>query len=166
MESEQNQNTTEVIRLPLWRSCLDEIRENGVEYGQTFTADYFEKWLRCKRDTMTFGLGVSEIRRELEEDGFYLSGRGQKGNQFVIVPPSSNINVMRAREREAITALKRGVILGTNTQMDLLSPSERRRHEQACERMGTKAALLHRHRAVSKTLVEAGFALTQKASGE
>lgn len=134
----------EIVRLPLWKNCLEEMRMSGVSYGQTFSAEYFETHLRCSRNDMRFGIAISEIRRELENDGFYLCGRGGNGNQFAILPPANNADQMLHYSRRAADALKRGVILGTNTRLDTLTDSERRRHEGLLERMATKAALLQR----------------------
>jgi len=141
---------------------LDDLKQSGVHYGQSIPAEWFEKRLRAGRDTMQFGLAVSEIRRELEKDGFYLSGRGQKGNQFVILPPSSNADVMDSYARAAADALKRGVILGTGTSMDTLNESERRRHEGTLERMQIKTALIQRSQAVQKVIREHAPKLAEK----
>lgn len=132
----------EVIRLPLWKSCLDDMLTEGVNYGSTYSAAFFEDKLKCLRDSMQFGLDISEIRRELEKQGMYISGRGQKGNQFVILPASSNARQMECYQSQAIDALKRGVILGTNTRLDLLSDIERRKHERVLERMAVRSALI------------------------
>lgn len=131
------------------------MKSEGIEYGKTYPADFFEKHLKVDRDSMKFGLDISEIRRELEKAGFYLSGRGQKGHQFIILQPASNRNVMASYSRQAVEALKRGVILGTNTRLDTLNAEDRRRHESALERIAVKAALISRatsiHKAIQKT---------------
>lgn len=144
----------EVIRLPLWKNALDEMRKEGITHGKTYDASFFEEQLKCERTDMRFGIAVSEIRRELEKDGFYLSGRGQKGNQFVILPPESNADVMLAYQRAALDALKRGVILGTNTRLDSLKDSDRRRHEALLQRMATKAVLMQRSQQCAKIILE------------
>lgn len=138
------QTKTEVIRLPLWKACLDEMRKNCVEYGKVYATEYFEAALKCQRDSMEFGLAVSNIRRELEKDGYYLTGRGQKLTQFIILPPEANRNVMAAYSRAATDALTRGVVLGTNTRMDVLTAEDRRRHESLLEKMAVKLALCRR----------------------
>lgn len=133
---------------------MEQMRADGVHYGKTYPAEFFEGMLRCKRDAMEFGLAISEIRRELEKDGFYLSGRGQKGNQYVVLPPSGNVDVMAHYSRVASDALKRGVILGTNTRLDTLSAEERRKHENMLERMAIKAALVSRSAQVAKVIAK------------
>ncbi len=152
--NEQNENTGEVIRLPLWKSCLETMRKDSVSYGKTYPAEYFEKALKVTRDTMQFGLAISEIRRELEMDGFYLSGRGQNGNQYVILPPENNQDVMRSYQRAALDALKRGVILGTNTRLDLLESEDRRRHEALLEKLAIRTLLFKKTGEVAKILKE------------
>lgn len=154
MKTNPNEDENEVVRLPLWKNALDEMRTSGISYGQTWESEWFEKQLRCERTEMKFGLLISEIRRELEKDGFYLSGRGQKGNQFVILPPESNADVMAGYQRAAIDSLKRGVILGTNTRLDSLSDADRAKHERMVQRMATKAVLMQRSAAVMKVLEE------------
>lgn len=131
-----------VRRLPLWKSCVEEMRVQGVDYGKVYTAEYFEQRLKCKRDEMEFGLAISEIRRDLETSGFYLSGRGQSGNQYVILPPENNRGVMSGYQRAALDALKRGIILGTTTRLDTLSAEDRRRHESVLEKMAMRHALV------------------------
>jgi len=146
--------SNEVIRLPLWKNALEEMRKEGITHGKTYDAAWLEERLKCSREDMRFGLAVSEIRRELEKDGFYLSGRGQKGNQFVILPPESNADVMLGYQRAAIDCLKRGVILGTNTRLDSLKDTDRRRHEALLERIATKAVLMQRSQQCARILGE------------
>lgn len=141
-----------VIRLPLWKSCLDDMRQEGVNHGKTYTAEFFEDKLKCERNSMQFGLALSEIRRELEKDGFYISGRGQSGNQFVILPPENNQDVMAAYQRQALDALRRGVILGTNTRLDLLPSADRKKHESLLEKIAIRTALMQRSGTIAKII--------------
>lgn len=138
----------DVVRLPLWKACLDDMREEVVEYSKVYSAEFFEEKLKAPRDSMQFSLGISKIRHELKNDGFYLSGRGQKGNSFVILPPESNADVMRSYSRAASQALSNGVILGTNTRLDSLTPSQRKKHESLLEKMAVKAVLMQRSKQV------------------
>lgn len=139
------------------------MREEGIEFGKTYPSDYFEKSLSRKRNTMEFGLAISEIRRELEKDGFYLSGRGQKGDQFVILPAEDNVSVMQGYNRRALDALKRGVILGTNTPLQLLDSENRKRHEALLERMAVRTILIQRTQSVVDTLRKHQPKLLKKA---
>ena len=155
MNAETNAATNqepEVLRLPLWKNCLDRMIQDGLEHSKVYTAEFFEGQLREKRDTMRFGLAISEIRRELEKLGYYLSGRGQHGNQFIILPPENNQDVMLAYQREAINALKRGVILGTTTRLDLLAADDRRKHESILEKMAMRSVLMQRTCAILKVI--------------
>ena len=123
-----------------------------INYGAVIPAEFFEKCLSADRKSMAFSLAISSIRQELEEDGFYLSGQGQRGDQFTILQPSSNAGVMAQYSREAVRALKRGVILGTNTRLDTLTEPERRRHEGLLERLALRAALVQRSGQVATAL--------------
>lgn len=145
-----NDESNGAVRLPLWKACLEEMREQGVQFGQVWKSEFFEKRLRRKRTDMQFGLAVSEIRAALEHDGFFLSGRGQRGTQFVILPADGNDAVLEQYQRAASKALKRGVILGTNTPLDMLSEAQRKRHESLLERIAIKAALMNRAVSIGK----------------
>jgi hypothetical protein len=147
-----NEIQIETVRLPLWRACLEDMIEDGVNYGKTYAAEFFEEKLRCKRDGMEFGLAMSEIRRELETQGKYLSGRGQKGNQFVILPPESNADVMRGYVASAHDSMRRAVTLGTTTNRELMNDEQRRKHDSICEKAATKLALMGRSRAISSAI--------------
>jgi cell division protein ZapA (FtsZ GTPase activity inhibitor) len=52
-------------------------------------------------------------------------------------------------QSKAIDALKRGVILGTNTRLDLLDEQDRRRHESMLEKIAMRSALVTRR--ITKT---------------
>jgi hypothetical protein len=126
----------------------------GITYGTVIKTEWLEERLKQPRDTMKFGLEVSEIRRALESRGLYLTGRGQKSNQFVVVDAAANSRVMGCYSRAASDALRRGVTLGTNTPVDSLGPDERRRHEAVLERMAIKVALMSRAKAVAKVVAK------------
>lgn len=153
--SEEQKPNAEVVRLPLWREAHRKMLAEGIQHGTVYPAEFFEKELRCERDSMSFSLAIAELRRALEEDGYYISGRGQKGDSFVILPPEAHADVMINYGRKAADALRRGVILGTNTRLDLLSAGDRRRHESLLEKMAIKSALLARSGQIAKALPEA-----------
>lgn len=140
------------MRLPLWKNCLELMLEEKVEHGKTYAAEFFEAQLKEARDTMRFSLAISEIRKELEKLGFYLSGRGQSGNQWIILPAENNADMMLTYQRAAIDSLKRGVILGTHTRLDLLNEQDRKRHEKVLEKLATRAALIAKPQSVLKAL--------------
>jgi hypothetical protein len=141
---ENTENNMEVLRLPLWKNCLDEMLHAGVEYGKTYTAEFFEERLKAQRDSMNFSLDISKIRAALLSHGFFLSGRGQKGEQFVIVDAAANTAVMENFQSQAIKALRAGVILGTNTRVDVLTTEERRRHESTLEKLAIRSTWISR----------------------
>lgn len=142
----------ELTKLPLWRNCLERMRADGVSFGKAYPADFFEAELKSTRDTLAFGIGISEIRRALEWDGFYLSGRGQKGSQYVILNAAANASVMQSYGSSAVDLLKRAVILGSNTSLETLTEGERRKHDAVLERTSIKAALLARASQIAKVL--------------
>jgi hypothetical protein len=87
--------------------------------------------------------------------GFFLSGRGQKGEQFVIVDAAANTSVMENFQAQAVRALRNGVILGTNTRIDVLTEEERRKHEATLERLAVRSALISRKTPTLKKALKA-----------
>ena len=108
------------------------------------TKEYFEQALKTKRDDMRFGLAVSEIRRVLETKGFYLSGRGLKGDSFIILEPWNHVSVMKSYASSALDNIRRGVVLGYNTRTDMLTAEQKRKHDSVVEKMATRLSLLLR----------------------
>jgi hypothetical protein len=148
-------DTIQVLRLPLWKNCLEAMIRDGVDHGKTYEAEFFENYFKTERTSMAFSLGVSQIRTALLEHGLFLSGRGQKGDQFVILDAASNTRVMENFQHQAAVALRKGVILGTNTRLDVLTDEERRRHESTLERLAIRSALMSRKIGAIKTALVA-----------
>lgn len=153
--NEENGCEVEVLRLPLWKNCYEEMLREGVDYGRTYSAEYFEEKLKLKRESMAYGLDLSKIRSALLSHGFFLSGRGQKGEQFVILDASANTAVMENFQAQAVKALRSGVILGTNTRIDILTAEERRKHEATLERLAIRSALISRKTPTLKKALKA-----------
>jgi hypothetical protein len=139
-------------KLPLWKSCVEFMFKEGVEYGKIYKTEFFEEWFSLDRvkDSMKFGLEITKIRKVLEQEGFYLSGRGQNGTQYVVIQPEHNVDVMRHYQRLAMDSLRRGTILGTTTKLDTLTDEERAKHENVLEKIATRQVLMSRADAVHK----------------
>lgn len=116
----------------------------GVDHGTTWPAEFFERELRCHRTSQQYGLDISAIRTELKHMGFYLSGQGQHGARFCIVPPEKHARIITNNRRKAIELMRNDVSLGMNTNMALLDETQRRKLEGVTERQATKLALLSR----------------------
>jgi transketolase len=144
VNEKMKEQVNDVIKLPEWKHCLKKLRKRGINYGESYPTEFFEKHLRKERDTLEFGMDMYQIRKELEKEGYYLSGRGQKGKQYVILDAGSNVNIMKNYQRQALRSLKRGVILGTNTSMDVLDENEKDKHKRVLETMAIKTVLLSR----------------------
>jgi len=129
-------------RLPLWKSALEDLRAKGIAYGQTIPLPELEEAL-CSRDhEREFNLAISKIRRELEKDGFYLSGRGKKASGvFTVIPARSNLGIAKNRQHQASDELARAVVLLTNTLTDGWTVEEKRKLTSSLERLQTKRAL-------------------------
>lgn len=142
----------DIRKLPLWKNALEEMLSSGIEYGKSYTAEWFEARLMCKRDTMQYGLEMAKIREALEHEGYAMSGRGQKGDAQIILEAASNSAVMQSYQVQAAKALKRAVILGANTDTSQLKPSELAKHEKILERAAIKSALLGRSGKVARVV--------------
>ena len=150
------------MRLPLWKNCLDNMIAEGMEHGKAYPAEFFEKELCDKRDTMRFGLAISEIRRQLEKRGYYLSGRGQNGNSFIILPVENHKFVADSYQRAASDAINRAATLLVNTRMELLEDTERKILEKKMEKIAWKQAMLSRPGKIVKALGDKAQKLLQE----
>ena len=136
-------NEEEVRRLPLWKDWIDR-NEHRLAYGLTVTTEEMETALDEKSHTMAFQMAAHSIRVVLRQRGMNFSQRGLRGTGFQILPPNTNADEMEHLNRVALNSLKASVILGTRTNLSLLSDCERKRHESVTEKMAHRLALLGR----------------------
>ena len=93
---------------------------------------------------MAFQMATHSIRVVLRHRGMNFSQRGLRGAGFQILPPNTNADEMEHLNRVATNSLKASVILGTKTDLRLLSDCERKHHESVTEKMAHRLALLGR----------------------
>lgn len=120
------------------------MRKQGIAYGAVFGTSFLEAQIGLSKTHFGFGLAVTKIRKTLEAEGFFLSGRGQNGHQFVILAASSNADVIQSKCTDAFESLRRAVVLGKATDLSELTRDERRRHTEQLKRAETKLSLISR----------------------
>ena len=138
--------------LPLWESAYREIIGNGWTYGTVIPSEWFEERLSEPRGTMKYDLALSQIRDELRGHGMCLSGRGHNGRAQEIIPANGNADVIQHFSRAAKRSLERGLTLGTNTPLELLTPEESRKHQAVTEKIGHRLALVNRSESIAKVV--------------
>lgn len=136
-------NEEKIRRLPLWKDWIDR-NEHRLAYGLTVTTEEMEASLDEKADSIAFKMAMLNIRVVLRHRGMNFSQRGLRGTGFQILPPNTNADEMEHLNRVALNSLKASVILGTRTDVSLLSDCERKRHEAVTEKMANRLALLSR----------------------
>lgn len=146
----ENQAYQQAVKLPLWRSTLEKMRTIGLNYGMVFPTKFFEDNLKAVKGESRLNFGIMRINKKLIHEGFYLSSKGQKGNQYVIIPANSIHCVMDNWAHSAAQALKRGVILGTNTKTDTLSPEDKRRHDASLQSICMKRLLMGKSKQIQR----------------
>jgi hypothetical protein len=143
METQDMINEEEVRRLPLWKDWIER-NEHRLAYGLTVTTEEMEAALEEKIGTVEFNMAILNIRIVLRHRGMNFSQRGLSGAGFHIAPPNTNAEEMERMNRVAVNSLTASVILGTRTNLNLLSECERKRHEAVTEKMAHRVALLGR----------------------
>ena len=143
METQDMINEEEVRRLPLWKDWIER-NEHRLAYGLTVTTEEMEAALEEKFGSVKFNMEILNIRTVLRHRGMNFSQRGLRGAGFQILPPNTNADEMEHLNRVAMNSLKASVILGTRTNLNLLSDCERKRHESVTEKMAHRLALLGR----------------------
>ena len=131
---------------------MEAMREQGIEHEKVFTVEWLAKMLRFDADSMAFGIAISDIRRELEQDGFYLNGYGQNGESYQILHARDNHKVMERYQRQAMDSFRRAVILGGMTDTSSLTEEEKRKHEKVLSRAAIRLALTKRSTQVDRIL--------------
>jgi hypothetical protein len=143
---------SETRKHPLWKNVIVILEEQGVDYNTVLKVDWLEKELDVARNTKEFAFAIHGMREHFEQQGMYLTCLHRRGEEFYFRPAAENWEQMQKFQTKAIRALKRGVILGTNTPLDTLDPENRKRHEKQLEQMATRAALMMRQSTVLKIL--------------
>jgi hypothetical protein len=139
----------EVRKLPLWRSLADTMLQSGLTFGSSYTTEFIEQGLSAKRDSPKFNFGIHNMRKKTFEHRGFSFKKIHKEERYVILQANMNESEMARFSRKASSALRRGVILGTNTPLNLLGAEERRRHESMLEKLATRHALIRHSEAVA-----------------
>lgn len=129
-------------KLPLWRDTLEQMLKDGIEYGKAYTTPWFEEKLCAKRKTLRFEIGIHRIRKSLYPLGYYITARGQNEAGYVIALAEENWAVGLAKMRRAIREIGNGYTLVRSTPTAQMTDGDRRRHEQALERLEIKASMI------------------------
>ena len=139
------------LKLPLWRSCVELMREQGLTYGKIYATEFFESNLRCQRDSQEFQFGMMHIYsalRKLEPERYVLTCRGQEGKQYIVLPPNETAEWSGEKFLQAQGIMLECYKVGCSVPKSLLNESEQKIHESRLERMGNKLALLNRSKAI------------------
>jgi|GEM_PF-2510803 len=143
--------TGETTKLPLWKSFLQKLIEEGLCYGTKIPTERLELELRAMRGTMRFRLDVSKIRTALLPYGFYLNGRGSARSGFYLIQPADdNVGTAKAFGRSAKRALVKQMILAEKTDQKHLSPQNRERMQHIAEVASLRLAFYEKPRLMAK----------------
>lgn len=137
------EQAAEAIKLPLWKNVVEEMTAAGLEENKCWTLEYFTKGLMCEPNGPEFAFAIHYIRKALRRKGWAFASRNT-GQQFFLRPRAENADVMLSMQREAINALREGLILGTTTPLETLNEEQRRRHEGVLEKIALRLALMNR----------------------
>ena len=125
--------TNQVRKLPLWKSCLQKMEEEGLHYGTSFTVEWLEEQLSAKFGTIGFMIAIHDLRIELEKRGFAIAGSPKKTGRYAILPAKDN---------------------AANTDMSELTPEEMKRHQSVLERARLRVALIDREKTLKRFLAK------------
>lgn len=157
----------ETTTLPLWKNALEEMREAGLDYGQTWTADFFEKHFREKKDTQKFAFEMMALRQELEkDDGFYLKSE-ESNARWSIVDAPSHEDVAARFDGKVRRFAVRSINLRSATLMNpkaVLTDDERRKMEGNLEKASLRLVLMSRAHSIAEVVKEHEPKLLEKKS--
>lgn len=156
---------SEPARLPLWRNALEQLREDGLAYGKTWTVDFFEHHLRCPRTAKEFAFGMMALKQELErEDGYYLKSE-EDGARWSIVAAADHETVASTFDTKVRRYAVRAINLRSATLMNPeanLTAEDRRKMERNLERASLRLVLMSRASSVAAVVAEHSPKLLEK----
>lgn len=155
MENTTVDNSAELIRLPLWKQALADMRNDGLDYEKSWPVEFFEQRFRTTRDTQQFTFEMLELRQELErEDGYYFRS-SENGRLYSIPPAAAHEDIARMFESKMSRYARRSVSLRyatlDNEKADL-TDRDRAKLEQGAERASVRLALMSRVKSVEREL--------------
>jgi hypothetical protein len=145
----------EAVRLPLWRKVLEQMRADGLEYGKSWPAEFFEKGFRSVRGSSAFAFELMGLRKELEdEDGYYMRS-SENGAQFYIVEAEACEEVAQHFETKMKRYARRSLLLRVATlgnEKAKLSEETKAKMDKNAARAGTRLVLLARQDSISEAV--------------
>jgi hypothetical protein len=145
------------VKLPLWRTCLKEMREAGFSYDSTWPTEYFEKALHCARDEVQFAFEMLSLRKEVEiEDGYYIRSE-ENGKRWIITSAPGHEDIAAGFDTKLRRYAVRSVNLRSATLMNpkaQLSDVERARMEKNLEKASVRLVLLSRSVSIAKDVMK------------
>lgn len=146
---------SEVLKLPLWKNCLEKMRAQGFGYGSSWPVDFFEGELRRKRDEQQFAFEMMALKQALEEeDGYYLES-SESGKLWSIPAAAAHEDVAKSFEHKMRRYSVRSVAIRAATLTNAsatLTDAERQKMEANLERASTRLVLLARQQSIVKKL--------------
>lgn len=145
------ENDGQVVTLPLWRTCLEEMK-GSLAFDSVWPAEFFEERFRCKRTDHAFEWEMIALRRHLEEeDGYYLRSEND-GASHRIPSAAQHEDVSTGFDRKVKRYAKRSVTLRASVLMNpaaQLNDAERRLMESNMERAAHRLLLLSRSQTIA-----------------
>jgi hypothetical protein len=152
--SDKNGNV-EVLRLPLWRACLDEMRETGFTYQSKWPVEFFEERLRVKRDTQEFAFAMVDLRKAIEEEDGYKLKSSENGRVWSIPTGYGHEGVAHTFDNKVRSYMVRSINIRSATLQNpraALTITERATMEKNLETASKKLVLVSRAVSISRVL--------------
>jgi len=156
-EEKQNGNGATPIVLPAWKHALKEMRANGLTFGKTYDAAFFENIFGAKRHETKFAFQMISLRKALEDVGgdeqnkYYMASE-ENGARWIILETEGQFSKCDKFSRLITQTAKRTVSLRSSVLDNpaaQIADADRRLQESRLERDATRLALLSRSRAIA-----------------
>ena len=146
----------ELIKLPIWKHCLEIMRGAGMTYGNRWRVEFFEEHLRCKRDSAQFAFEMLALKQAIEEeDGYYLQ-QIENGAAWSIPAAAEHEDVARGFEQKMRRYAVRSIGIRAATLENPaaeLTDGERRKMEANLEKASVRLLLISRQKQVQKVVL-------------
>ena len=146
---------SEIVKLPLWKNCLEIMRADGLDFGKSWPVKFFSEHLKCEPDSAQFQFEMLSLKQALEDDDGYYLQQTNSGKSWAIPLAGEHEDVAKTFERKlrryAIRSISIRSSVLSNPKAEL-SESDRQKMEGGLDRAQFRLLMLTRQRPIQSAV--------------
>ena len=147
---------SELKKYPLWKNCLEKMKEAGMTFGSFWPVAFFEEELQVKATTQEFQFGMLALRDNIKhgDGGFFLTSE-QNGQIFQIKEAEEMIDHALGYDSHAKAVMRYAVECRMKVLKNpaaVLKAESRTKLESDLEKASLRLLLVERHKTFAKII--------------